>query len=303
MAVGVPTKARVVEECESDQSDLESEPGDDLEELPTLALNRSSGKEDNGEIQDNEENGRTKKAKRKKKQKKVEVEDESGSEADIESEDEDVMESDDENDESQAGLANVMARILATKKSDILCKAKKGKPVEKRESDDQDDFEVEENGVVKKIKKDKAKPVVSTQSAWERLKERKLWEEMSHVKPDIKLDKEKEKRLKVLATKGVVQLLGAIEKHNKALKRKLAEAQGVTQKEKVLERAGKDAFLDILKGEGDKVNRNAPKMEVKDEVKEEEDNIAKKPKWSVLADNFYKEPTLEGWDKQESDDD
>lgn len=44
-------------------------------------------------------------------------------------------------------------------------------------------------------------------------------------------------------------------------------------------------------------------QEVKEELVDIQPPDKKKPKWNVLSDNFYKEPTLQGWDLQSDDGD
>ncbi|XP_050687349.1 uncharacterized protein LOC126980913 isoform X2 [Eriocheir sinensis] len=107
-----------------------------------------------------------------------------------------------------SGLANVMAKILGTKKSEdvILSKAKTDKAVKKtRKLDKEDTFEiVDGSGQVKKeptveIKEEEEdrKPDISLH---DREIHRKLWEEKFRKRPSITEDKEKERRLRVLAT-------------------------------------------------------------------------------------------------------
>ncbi|XP_050687377.1 RRP15-like protein isoform X3 [Eriocheir sinensis] len=225
-----------------------------------------------------------------------------------------------------SGLANVMAKILGTKKSEdvILSKAKTDKAVKKtRKLDKEDTFEiVDGSGQVKKeptveIKEEEEdrKPDISLH---DREIHRKLWEEKFRKRPSITEDKEKERRLRVLATQGVVQLFSAIEKHRNMMQVKLSQCRSIMGREKVLEGTGKEAFLDILKQQGKRVkeqtepalkkvkkeeNGDSMKEEVKDELLDLQPPEKKKPKWNVLSDNFYKEPTLHGWDQQSDDGD
>jgi len=229
----------------------------------------------------------------------------SGGEGDAESEDDD--------DDIGTGLGAVMSSILKTQKKTgvILSKAKKDYEVRQKErGSDDDEFEVvEEGGNIKKVKKDikNKEPATSTRIETEKeiMLRRKEWENMNRMWPDVQADREKERKLRILATQGVVQLLGAIDKHAKSVNKKLSEARGELQRDKVLETTGKEAFMEVLRQEGEKVNKsNSQTSEIKTEMKEEPDERisllpeAKKPKWGVLADNFYKEPTLDGWDKE-----
>ncbi|XP_045600795.2 RRP15-like protein [Procambarus clarkii] len=222
------------------------------------------------------------------------------------------IESDEENNKESSGkgLANVMAKILATKKSNnvILSKAKKTNKVQEKAEDSSDDnFEiVDDSGKIKKepdIKEEKEEQAVP-ESQHKRELQKKIWENRFRVKPNIKDDREKERRLRVLATQGVVQLFSAIEKHKNLVQRKLSETRSIMGREKVLETTGKEAFLEVLRQQGKKVKTPKEEESFKEEIKDEPLDIPakKKPRWNVLADNFYKEPTLQGWDQQSDED-
>ncbi|KAG7157317.1 RRP15-like protein [Homarus americanus] len=211
--------------------------------------------------------------------------------------------------DDSSGLANVMTRILGTKKSDnvILSKAKKNQKITKAIDDTSDNsFEVvDDSGKVKKEPNIKLEneDKKATETLHERELRKKIWENRFRVKPNVKEDREKERRLRVLATQGVVQLFSAIEKHKNMIQRKLSETRSIMGREKVLETTGKEAFLEVLKQQGEKVNAPQEEEPIKTEIKEELVDLPpkKKPRWSVLAENFYKEPTLQGWDQQSDD--
>lgn len=209
------------------------------------------------------------------------------------------------------GLASVMAKILATENSEnvILSKAKKDKTFIKEAEDISDDsFEVvDDSGKVKKVpktKEEKDNKLVS-QSLIKKELEKKIWGKRFRVKPSIKKDWEKERRLRVLATQGVVQLFSAIEKHKNMVKKRVSETQSVVEREKILETTGREAFLEVLRQQGKKVKVSQEEEAVKEEIKDEPVEIPakEKPRWNVLADNFYKEPTLKSWDQQSDDED
>jgi len=134
---------------------------------------------------------------------------------------------------------------------------------------------------------------------------------MFRIIPDYSTDRDKERNLRFIATQGVVQLFGAFEKHHRSLKMKLAETRSELQREKVLEKVGKNEFLEILWNEGKKGNRPDDKIsDIKDEIKEEE--VAEEPvtlkcgknsKWNVLAEQFYENPKIKDWDKDGSEND
>ncbi|XP_071547621.1 RRP15-like protein isoform X2 [Panulirus ornatus] len=245
------------------------------------------------------------------------VVEDTSSESEMDSEDANDSVDDDESDKMKdkkvgnRGLANVMAKILATKKSEnvILSKAKKDKTFIKEAEDISDDsFEVVDgSGKVKKepkTKEEKDNKLV-TQSLIKKELEKKIWGRRFRVKPSIKKDWEKERRLRVLATQGVVQLFTAIEKHKDMVKKRISETQSVVEREKILETTGREAFLEVLRQQGKKVKVSQEEEAVKEEIKDEPVEIPakEKPRWNVLADNFYKEPTLKSWDQQSDDED
>ncbi|XP_042863778.1 RRP15-like protein [Penaeus japonicus] len=205
--------------------------------------------------------------------------------------------------EGGMGLANVLTKILKSKKKgkEILNKAKKDN--DRRVRFDEDFEVVDDKGTVRKIVKEEEVKNEVRVSQFQKQLERRAWINMFHVKPTILDDREKEKKLKVMATQGVVQLFGAIEKHKSIIGKKMAETKSVIGRETLLENTGKEEFLRVLKRKGKQLEDVYSEDELKKEFKEEPDEVpGKKPRWSVLSDNFYKEPTLQGWD-QESDED
>ncbi|XP_046862492.1 RRP15-like protein isoform X2 [Xenia sp. Carnegie-2017] len=70
--------------------------------------------------------------------------------------------------------------------------------------------------------------------------------EKNHVKPAPSND-EKERNLKRIATKGVVKLFNAVNKHQEDLDVKLKSAPTEAKKVKVMKSVSKSSFLDMLK--------------------------------------------------------
>ncbi|KAG0718678.1 RRP15-like protein [Chionoecetes opilio] len=247
-----------------------------------------------------------------------------------ESEDDNLADDESENEEKSeqagkstgAGLANMMARILGAKKDVILSKAKMDKAVKNSMKVRMEDtFEiVDGSGQIKtepmkdeiKEEEEEKKPPISLHH---RELHRKIWEEKFRKRPSITEDREKERKLRVLATQGVVQLFSAIEKHRTMMQVKLSQCFSIMGREKLLESTGKEAFLDILKQQGKRLKEeetDAEKVKQEDGHRKEEGKddpvdiqlpVKKKAKWSVFSDNFYKEPTLQGWDQQSDDGD
>lgn len=278
-----------------------------------------SGDEESGA----ETDGRKKKKKKIKskgqtKKKKVRIEREDLSDSDDLKEEKEEEETDEDEDDSDSasesdddggvqeagmGLANVLNMILKSKKKgkEILTKAKKDD--DRRVRFDEDFEVVDEEGNVRKVVKEEEVKDAVRMSLHQKQLQRKAWINQFHVKPTILDNREKEKALKVIATHGVVQLFGAIEKHKSIISKKMAETKSVIGKETLLENIGKEDFLKVLKRKGKQMEDVYSEDEVKKELKKEPEEVpSKKPRWSVLSENFYKEPTLQGWD-QESDED
>jgi len=226
-------------------------------------------------------------------------------------------ESDNENDgdESTSGLANVMAKILnkkaPEKKSAILAKAKTDREIKWKKR--QAELEAEPADV-KKVKvedgdeeadKQPEDNLTSFQKEKEKQLKRKRWEELSHVKPHV-LEKDKERKLQKIATKGVVQLFNAVKKQQKSIDDKLKEAgSSINKRDKVMKNVNKGDFLDMLKNTA---NVNANPMEDKKSKKTKETSIAtdsepSKPSWGVLRDDFMMGAKMKDWDQASDEED
>lgn len=233
------------------------------------------------------------------------------------SEDETETDSDEEDDEFgepkvkaesdtedvKSGLADVMAQILSMKGGHnlILSKAKKDYMTVKPE--DTGEFQVvDADGNVKQEIKIKVEEEVDpSEVARKRLLEKENLIKKFKLKPDVERDREKERKLRITATQGVVQLFTAIEKHKALIRKQRSETKSLVAREEISSSDVKESFLDILDKEGEKLKRSRDAKLVKEELKSEPIDLpsaAKKPKWNVFADNFYKEPTLQGWDLQ-----
>ncbi|PNF36495.1 hypothetical protein B7P43_G15881 [Cryptotermes secundus] len=112
------------------------------------------------------------------------------------------------------------------------------------------------------------------------------------VKPSI-LDRDREKRLSKIATRGVVQLFNAVRQQQKSLESQLNEAGSSERKrDKVMKSLDKRAFLDILMGHSHSEPVDSS-IKLEAELKEE-----KSPTWHVLRDDFMTGTArLKDWDK------
>lgn len=96
------------------------------------------------------------------------------------------------------------------------------------------------------------------------------------VKPNI-LEKDRERLLAKIATKGVVQLFNAVRNQQKTFEKELSKDVPEGKKEKILKKFDKRAFLDTLMGQSKSINVEEQTKPLKDEVKAEE-----KPRWNAL---------------------
>ncbi|XP_022090595.1 RRP15-like protein [Acanthaster planci] len=140
----------------------------------------------------------------------------------------------------------------------------------------------------------KAKQLEEVEYA-ERRKEKEMkdqWENMGRVKPRV-TDKELERKLQRIATRGVVQLFNAVKKQQKKFREKPETAGSERKHAEVKSSVSKGDFLDLLKATPVISNRNASQN------KQAGDKPAnKKPAWSVLRDDFMMGATMKDWDKQ-----
>ncbi|XP_071325449.1 RRP15-like protein [Trachinotus anak] len=171
---------------------------------------------------------------------------------------------------ANAGWAEAMAKILGKKtpesKISILVKNKELEKVKERERQEQ---------LERKSQVDK----------------RQAWEMMCREKPNVVNDRETERALQRIATRGVVQLFNAVRKHQKTMDDKVKEVGGSERKKaKLLSSVSKKDFIDVLRrteGGGGGTTKTD-----RDQAAAEE-----KPAWSVLRDDFMMGATMKDWDK------
>ncbi|XP_059422955.1 RRP15-like protein isoform X2 [Carassius carassius] len=170
------------------------------------------------------------------------------------------------------GWAEAMAKILGKKTPDskpiILLKNKELDKIKEKE---------------KKERLEKKK----------RLDKKRAWENMCREKPDVVRDREHERNLQKIATRGVVQLFNAVKKHQKNVDDRIKEVGGSERKKsRILSSVTKKDFIDVLRG-ADVAHKPAVKKEkVPVEVKGEN------PSWSVLRDDFMMGTSMKDWDKE-----
>ncbi|XP_018563361.1 RRP15-like protein isoform X2 [Anoplophora glabripennis] len=203
---------------------------------------------------------------------------------------------------TNSGWADSISKILKTnkpkgKKTIVLSKAKKLTDLRKEKSKPAG-FEVQTvSGEVKEEKVDITENVLTEEPPQ---KKRRTLSDL-RVKPNI-LEKDRERTLQKIATKGVVQLFNAVKSQQKQISEKLKEAGPLeVRKEKVLKNIDKRAFLDVLMGEkSQKIDDVSIK---KVEPSYTESQKKNESVWSVLKDDFMMSAKMKDWDKvlEESD--
>ncbi|KAJ9589099.1 hypothetical protein L9F63_017603 [Diploptera punctata] len=180
---------------------------------------------------------------------------------------------------SNAGWADAIAKVLQSKKSKksksiVLSRAKKINDVPIKVKEESQGFNVIEHS--------------NLQNSRKKIKE---LQSKFRMKPTI-LDRERERRLNRIATKGVVQLFNAVRKQQKNLQSELEDAGGSERKrEKVMKSLDKRSFLNVLMGTA----RSEP---VDNPVKSEPEETST---WRVLRDDFMMESSrLKDWDKTDN---
>merc|ERR1719423_243410 len=112
------------------------------------------------------------------------------------------------------------------------------------------------------------------------------------------LERNAEKTLSKIATRGVVTFFNTVREHQKDMKTKLKEAGGsIRKQEKVYKNLDKNSFFQMLTGKS--VSQSEPSAKkVKIDVKDEENEDADKPSWNILRDDYMLGVKMKDWDKE-----
>ncbi|KAJ8926039.1 hypothetical protein NQ315_009894 [Exocentrus adspersus] len=203
-------------------------------------------------------------------------------------------ENDGDNNPENTGWADSVAKILKTnkpkgKKAIVLSKAKKLTDVRKEKMVPAG-FEVQTADGEIKEEKVEVKIEADVDLEEPRHKKRRILRDI-RIKPNI-LEKDRERTLQKIATKGVVQLFNAVKSQQKQIGEKLKEAGPLeVRKEKVLKNIDKRAFLDVLMGEkSQKVDDSVSSINI-------EGRVAEDAGWSVFKDDFMMSAKMKDWDK------
>ncbi|XP_074078788.1 RRP15-like protein isoform X2 [Macrotis lagotis] len=178
---------------------------------------------------------------------------------------------------TNAGWADAMAKILNKKtpknKSTILIKNKE-------------------------LEKEKEKEKQERLEKRKQLDKKREWEMMCRVKPDVVKDKEVERNLQRIATRGVVQLFNAVRKHQKNVDEKMKEVGGsVRKRAKLMSTVTKKDFISVLRGVDESKDNRSPKgqnpKDTQTKGKSEQGSS-----WHILRDDFMMGATMKDWDKE-----
>nr|XP_046157383.1 RRP15-like protein [Oncorhynchus gorbuscha] len=129
---------------------------------------------------------------------------------------------------------------------------------------------------------------------------KRAWEMMCREKPDLVKDRENERNLQRVATRGVVQLFNAVRKHQKTVDEKVKEAGGSERKKaKLLSSVSKKDFINVLRGtEGGQRGRHQDRETDGPLSFRTGREAEEKPAWSVLRDDFMMGASMKDWDKE-----
>ncbi|XP_034029834.1 RRP15-like protein isoform X2 [Thalassophryne amazonica] len=169
---------------------------------------------------------------------------------------------------ANAGWAEAMAKILGKKpsasKATILLQNKELNKLKDKERQEQLDRKKQMN-------------------------RKRAWEMMCREKPDVVNDRETERSLQKIATRGVVQLFNAVKKHQKMVNDKVKEVSGSERKKaRILSSVSKKDFIDVLrKTEGGSGVT----------IKTEKSTAHEEASWSVLREDFMMGAAMKDWDK------
>ncbi|XP_037674429.1 LOW QUALITY PROTEIN: RRP15-like protein [Choloepus didactylus] len=150
----------------------------------------------------------------------------------------------------------------------------------------------------KELEKEKEKLKQERLEKRKQLDKKREWEMICRVKPDVVKDKETERNLQRIATRGVVQLFDAVQKHQKNVDEKVKESgSSMRKRAKLISTVSKKDFISVLRGQDGSTNEKSstgrnPKAK-QAEMKSEEG-----PGWSILRDDFMMGASMKDWDKE-----
>ncbi|XP_037352192.1 RRP15-like protein [Talpa occidentalis] len=152
----------------------------------------------------------------------------------------------------------------------------------------------------KELEKEKEKLKQERLEKRAQLDKKREWEMMCRVKPDVVRDKETERNLQRIATRGVVQLFNAVQKHQKNVDEKVKEAGGsVRKRAKLISTVSKKDFISVLRGMDGEKSSPGKSPKAKQSAVEAEEG----PGWTILRDDFMMGASMKDWDKESDEPD
>ncbi|XP_065749321.1 RRP15-like protein isoform X2 [Phocoena phocoena] len=149
----------------------------------------------------------------------------------------------------------------------------------------------------KELEKEKEKLKQERLEKRKQLDKKREWEMMCRVKPDVVKDKETERNLQRIATRGVVQLFNAVQKHQKNVDEKVKEAGGsIRKRAKLISTVSKKDFISVLRGMDGSTNEKSLTGK-NSKAKQTEAKSEEGPGWAILRDNFMMGASMKDWDK------
>ncbi|XP_017057610.1 RRP15-like protein [Drosophila ficusphila] len=223
--------------------------------------------------------------------------------------------------EGNAGWADSILKVLKTTKpvtqnKTVLARAKSSQAAVRPQKNaatkkPEFDFEIEKTEHVKEEEDDDndedEKPEASALDATLTKQQRKNVPLQLRVKPSYR-DLERERTLRKVATRGVVQFFNAVRIQQKDLQQQLEDAGPLdSRQDAVLNNINKRKFLDVLmSGKRAKSTAidNAVKKEEQETDEDEEDEGTsgkKKSEWNVLREDFMTNKKIKHWDEEDDD--
>ncbi|XP_057585342.1 RRP15-like protein [Hippopotamus amphibius kiboko] len=150
----------------------------------------------------------------------------------------------------------------------------------------------------KELEKEKEKLKQERLEKRKQLDKKREWEMMCRVKPDVVKDKETERNLQRIATRGVVQLFNAVQKHQKNVDEKVKEAGGsIRKRAKLISAVSKKDFISVLRGMDGSTNEKSSTGR-NSKAKQTEAKSEEGPGWTILRDDFMMGASMKDWDKE-----
>ncbi|XP_039075229.1 RRP15-like protein [Hyaena hyaena] len=150
----------------------------------------------------------------------------------------------------------------------------------------------------RELEKEKEKLKQERLEKRKQLDKKREWEMMCRVKPDVVKDKETERNLQRIATRGVVQLFNAVQKHQKNVDEKVKEAgSSIRKRAKLISTVSKKDFINVLRGmDASTSGKSSTGKNLK--AKQTEGKSEEGPGWTILRDDFMMGASMKDWDKE-----